>query len=409
MRTLNFTRDSAEIQRLYRRGVIDLSSVRDSVRGILDDVRARGDAAVFSYTKKFDGFDLNGENIRVTPEELAAAMRRVPQKLLKALQDAGNNIERYHRRQYATIKRSWQTKVSGGVVVGERTTPIDSVGCYVPGGRAAYPSTVLMNCIPAKVAGVRRVVVSSPPPIADAVLAACKMSGASEVYRMGGAQAIGALAYGTKSVPKVSKIVGPGNKYVAAAKTLVYGAVAVDMPAGPSEVAVIADDTASAAYIEADFLAQAEHDPDAVCVLVSTDPTLPGKLNVSGEQFTAVIVSSLEDAVAFVNAYAPEHLEVMTENAASVAAKVSNAGAIFVGGFAPVAAGDYASGGNHVLPTGGAARFSSPLSVRDFMKTTLVQRISKKGLGGLRQTVATLAASEGLTRHRESVEKRFRP
>lgn len=409
MRVLDFRRDSEAIQNLCRRGVTDLSGVRNTVRGILEEVRARGDAAVFSYTKKFDGYDLNEENIRVTPEELAAAEWRIPQKLLKALQDAGNNIKRFHRRQFQSIKKKWDVKVADGVVIGERITPIDSVGCYVPGGRASYPSTVLMNCIPAKIAGVPRIVVSSPPPIADVVLAACKISGASEVYSMGGAQAIGALAYGTNSVPKVSKIVGPGNKFVAAAKMLVYGEVAVDMPAGPSEVAVIADDTANEAYIKADLLAQAEHDPDAVCVLVSTDPALPGKLNISGEQFTAVIVSSLDEAVAFVDAYAPEHLEVMTKNAASVAAKVSNAGAIFVGGFAPVAAGDYASGGNHVLPTGGAARFSSPLSVRDFMKTTLVQRISKNGLGGLRETVATLAAAEGLTRHRESVEKRFKP
>jgi histidinol dehydrogenase len=224
---------------------------------------------------------------------------------------------------------------------------------------------------------------------------------------MGGAQAIGALAYGTKTVPRVSKIVGPGNKYVAAAKMLVYGTVDVDMPAGPSEVAVIADETANPAFVEKDLLAQAEHDPDAVCVLVTTDPKLPGKIKASGKQFSAVVAGSLEEAVEFTDEFAPEHLEVMTRNPEKVAARIRNAGAVFLGPYAPVAAGDYASGGNHVLPTGGTARFSSPLSVRDFLKTTLVQKINKNGLARLRQTVTALAESEGLVRHKESVEKRF--
>jgi histidinol dehydrogenase len=407
MKVLDLKRDSEEVKKLCRRGEAEYSAASDAARKILYDVKLRGDAAVFDYTKKFDGFDLNEKNIRVTTKEVDGAFDRVSPETLKALKHAVRNIRFFHKRQFKSIKMKWNTRVEDGIVVGEKTTPIDSVGCYVPGGRATYPSTVLMNCIPAKIAGVPRIVVSSPPPIADTVLSACKLCGVSEVYRMGGAQAIGALAYGTKTVPRVSKIVGPGNKYVAAAKMLVYGTVDVDMPAGPSEVAVIADETANPAFVEKDLLAQAEHDPDAVCVLVTTDPKLPGKIKASGKQFSAVVAGSLEEAVEFTDEFAPEHLEVMTRNPEKVAARIRNAGAVFLGPYAPVAAGDYASGGNHVLPTGGTARFSSPLSVRDFLKTTLVQKINKNGLARLRQTVTALAESEGLVRHKESVEKRF--
>jgi histidinol dehydrogenase len=335
-------------------------------------------------------------------------VKRIDKNLLKALKHAHSNITKYHKEQFKHIKKSWNIEVEAGVNVGERISAVDSAGCYVPGGRASYPSTVLMTAIPAKVAGVKRIVVTSPPEISDAILAACSICRVDEIYRVGGAQAVGALAYGTESIKKVSKIVGPGNKYVMAAKNLVYGIVDIDMPAGPSEVLIIADNSANVDFIAADLRAQAEHDPDAQCILVSDSKMLLDNVSKKApENSIGVLAGNVKDCIEFANLHAPEHLEIIAKNARSVAEKIINAGAIFIGPYSPVAAGDYASGANHVLPTGGAARFSSPLSVRDFLKTTSVQEISKTGLKKLGTTIISIAEAEGLDKHKESIEKRL--
>lgn len=404
---MKILKEKEEIEKLCARGKLESSDISDSVQEIIAAVRNKGDDAVFSYTKKFDDFDLTPENIRITSAQITEACGKTPEKLRKALNLAKENITLFHEKQYEAIEKNLVVEVSDGIVVGERTAPVDSVGCYVPGGRASYPSTVLMNVIPAKVCGVKRIVIVSPPSITDSVLAACKICGVDEVYQVGGVQAIAALAYGTNSVPSVSKIVGPGNKYVALAKTLVYGRVGVDMPAGPSEILVIADESANPAIIKADMLAQAEHDPDAVCVLATISERLAEEVNLEGEQFTAVIVDSIDAAVVFANKFAPEHLSILVRDAKACADDIVNAGSIFIGEYSPVAAGDYASGGNHVLPTGGAARFSSPLSVRDFLKTSQTQMLTRKGLSKIRDTIATLAESEGLIKHKKSVDARF--
>lgn len=392
------------------------------VAPVINEVRDTKDEALFKYTQQYDRYVLTKENIRVTANEIDKALSNTDEKILNALKYAHQNILKFHEKQFEQIKKNWSIEVEEGVTVGEKVTPIDSVGCYIPGGRASYPSTVLMTCIPAKVAGVKRIAVASPPPISDVILATAKICGVDEVYRVGGAQAIGALAHGTESIKKVNKIVGPGNRYVMVAKNLVYGLgiVDIDTPAGPSEVLIIADDTAKPAYVAADILAQAEHDPDADCVLVTTSKKLREKVKIELEnqekklskevEFTIKFMSTktLDESIEFANNYAPEHLQIMIENPDSVAEKIVNAGAIFVGEYAPVPAGDYASGGNHVLPTGGAARYSSPLSVRDFLKTSCVQKITKEGLGRLRETVGVLAESEGLHAHKKSVEERFK-
>ena len=404
---MKILKEKEEIEKLCARGKLESSDISESVQEIITAVRDKGDEAIFSYTKKFDGFNLSQENIRISKVQITEAYEKTPEKIRSALGQAKENIKLFHEKQYESIEKNLVVEVAEGIVVGEKTVPVDSVGCYVPGGRAAYTSTVLMNVLPSKVCQVARVVVASPPPIADSVLAACKICRVDEVYQVGGVQAIAALAYGTKSVPSVSKIVGPGNKYVALAKTLVYGKVDIDMPAGPSEILIIADESANPEIIEADMLAQAEHDPDAVCVLATTSEKLAEEVNLEGEQFTAVIVDSIDAAVVFANQFAPEHLAILARDAKAYADDIVNAGSIFIGEYSPVAAGDYASGGNHVLPTGGAARFSSPLSVRDFLKTSQTQTLTRNGLSKIRDTIATLAESEGLIKHKKSVDTRF--
>ncbi|MFH1835982.1 MAG: histidinol dehydrogenase [Methanobacteriota archaeon] len=408
MKIIDYFEDAAEIERLVSLGSQRLPDLSDVVASIIDEVRKDGDTALFKFTEKFDDFQLNKQNLTVSSKEIEDSLKKVDEKFFKALKYAQKNIKKFHEKQFEKVNLSWDDEIESGVLVGERVNPIDSVGCYVPGGRASYPSTVLMNCIPAKVAGVARIVVVSPPPISPEVRAACSLVGVDELYCVGGAQAIGALAWGTESIQPVSKIVGPGNKYVMAAKTIVYGKVDIDMPAGPSEIAIIADETANPDFITADLLAQAEHDPDARCILVTTEKNLPGKVDADGKQFTAITVDSIDRAIEVVDGLAPEHLEIMTKNANDVAKKIRNAGAIFVGHYSPVAAGDYASGGNHVLPTTGSARYASPLSVRDFLKTTQMTRIEKEGLENLKETIETLAEAEGLVKHKESISVRFK-
>lgn len=421
MKTITYTKKNEQI---VHRKTLNLERVEKSVRVILDDVKKEGDNALVRYTKKFDGYDLKPKEFRITRKEIKDAYACIGGKLAKALKNAHKNIKKFHTEQYRQIRKSWSTNVAKGVTIRERVTPIDSVGCYVPGGLASYPSTVLMTCVPAKVAGVEKVIIVSPPPIADPILVAADISGVKEIYRIGGAQSIGALAFGTETIPSVSKIVGPGNKYVLAAKNLVYGSVDIDMPAGPSEIMILADRTANPRFIASDILAQAEHDPDVVCILVTISREIVKEVSKeikvqikasdrkemvrkSLKNSIAVVTKNVNEAVKFANNFAPEHLEVMTRNPEKVSEKVINAGSIFLGDYSPVAAGDYATGANHVLPTGGGAKFASPLSVRDFLKVTNIQKINKQGLKSLKETIETVSEIEGLNAHSESVGVRF--
>ena len=412
------------IREILERETLDLDKVMKSVGEIIGKVREGRDSALVDYSKKFDDFELTKENIRVSKEEIKDAHSRVNENLVKALKHAHRNITRFHKEQMRRIEKGWSAEIEDGVNIGEKITPIENIGAYVPGGRASYASTVLMTCIPAKVAGSKRIVIVSPPPISDSILVAADICGVNEIYRVGGAQAIAALTHGTETIKPVDKIVGPGNVYVMAAKMLVYGKVDIDMPAGPSEVLILADKTANSRFIAADLLAQAEHDPNAQCVLVTdSEGVIEGvekeiakqiesiktkETAKEGMKNSAVILTrNIKESIEFANRYATEHLEIMTEKPDEVAEKIRDAGAIFLGEYSPVAAGDYASGGNHVLPTGGTARFSSGLSVRDFLKTSSIQRIKKEGLLTLKETIETISNSEGFDAHKKSVRIRF--
>ncbi len=413
-----------KIREILERETLDLDKVMKSVGEIIGKVREGGDSALVDYSKKFDDFELTKENIRVSKEEIKDAHSRVNENLVKALKHAHRNITRFHKEQMRRIEKGWSAEIEDGVNIGEKITPIENIGAYVPGGRTSYASTVLMTCIPAKVAGSKRIVIVSPPPISDSILVAADICGVNEIYRVGGAQAIAALTHGTETIKPVDKIVGPGNVYVMAAKMLVYGKVDIDMPAGPSEVLILADKTANSRFIAADLLAQAEHDPNAQCVLVTdSEGVIEGvekeiakqiesiktkETAKEGMKNSAVILTrNIKESIEFANRYATEHLEIMTEKPDEVAEKIRDAGAIFLGEYSPVAAGDYASGGNHVLPTGGTARFSSGLSVRDFLKTSSIQRIKKEGLLTLKETIETISNSEGFDAHKKSVRIRF--
>jgi histidinol dehydrogenase len=395
------------------------------VRGIIDDVVARGDAAVIDYTRRFDGLDLGPETLRIGDDEIAAAEAQCAPEALDALRLARERIEVFHRHQRPQDSTSTDAL---GVTLGWRWTAIESVGLYVPGGRASYPSSVLMNAVPAKVAGVPRIVMAVPTPRGETnplVLAAAQLAGVDEIFRIGGAQAIAALAYGTTTIVPVAKIVGPGNAYVAAAKRRVFGQVGIDMIAGPSEVLVLADRHANPDWIAADLLAQAEHDPAAQSILVTDSPSLADAVEgaverqlgsllkgdiarASWQDFGAVIlVGRLDEAVALVDRLAPEHLEIETENPDALAARVRNAGSIFLGGYTPEAIGDYVGGPNHVLPTARSARFSSGLGVLDFMKRTSILKCDPGSLRALGPAAIALARAEGLEGHARSVAIRL--
>jgi histidinol dehydrogenase len=399
--------------------------VEQTVRGIIDDVRARGDAALAEYTAKFDRVDLAKIGLRVTPAEIDAAEAQCKPEALAALKLARDRIEAYHLRQKPTDDRFTDAL---GVEMGSRWTAIEAVGLYVPGGTAAYPSSVLMNAVPAKVAGCERLVMVVPAPdgkLEPLVLAAAKLAGVDEVYRIGGAQAVAALAYGTESIAPVSKIVGPGNAYVAAAKRLVFGQVGIDMIAGPSEVLILADNTGNAGWIAADLLAQAEHDASAQSILITDDvvladevekavesqlKTLPRKdvASASWRDFGAIIlVPTLGDAITLVDRLAPEHLEIAASNADVLVSKIRNAGAIFIGAHTPEAIGDYVAGSNHVLPTARSARFSSGLGVLDFMKRTSLLKCGPDQLRALGPAAIALGEAEGLSAHARSVAIRL--
>ena len=405
---------------------IGIQDVLASVNEILMDVGSKGDEALFKYTEKYEGAKL--ENLRVSQEEIDAAYESVDEKLLESLALAAENIFKFHSEQ--KDHGFWMAEVSPGVHVGQKVVPLDSVGAYVPGGRAAYPSSALMNVIPAKVANVPRIVVCTPPKsdgsVTPLTLVAADMAGADEIYKLGGAQAIAAMAFGTDTIERVNKIVGPGNVYVTAAKMLMRGTVEIDFPAGPSEVLIIADRTADPDVIAADMIAQGEHDPKSLSVLVALDELLASAVveelamqtetsarkeivQQSLDHSAVLIASDLDQAVDFSNAFAPEHLEIITSDPMGVLRSIRHAGSVFLGKYTPVAAGDYASGTNHVLPTSGYAKVFSGLNVDHFTKKITVQMITDDGLQGLMETITTLAEAEGLKAHAESVRRRMEP
>ena len=390
---------------------------------IIEDVRERGDAALRDYTERFDGVRV--EDFRVPYADIAEAVTRVDDRTVKALRQAADQIRDFHERQR---QQSWFTVREDGALVGSKVEPLESVGIYVPGGRALYPSTVLMNALPAAVAGVPRIVCVTPPApgggVDAAILEACRISGVTEIYTVGGAQAVGALAYGTESIEPVAKITGPGNAYVAAAKKIVSGDVGIDMIAGPSEVCVVADSTADPALVAIDLMAQAEHDPLAACYLVTFDEAYANEVERMierhlesstraeitaaslADQGLVVVCKTMDQALEAVNVIAPEHLELHVDHAFDLLGAIRNAGAIFLGAWTPEAVGDYVAGPNHTLPTGGTARYASPLSVDEFVKKSSVIQYSSAALAHDAEAVMTIADHEGLWAHAKSVEMR---
>ena len=406
------------VQRLAARSVALDAELMSVVASITDDVRARGDEALFEYTARFDNVVL--KQLRIGEDELRRCAAGADESVRRALREAIENVRAFHERQ---VEKSWTISPRQGVQLGQRITPLERVGLYVPGGTAAYPSSVVMNVVPAQVAGVERIVVTTPPRTLSekpAVAAALLELNISEVYAVGGAQAIAALAFGTETVPSVDKITGPGNKYVAAAKKLMFGVVGIDSIAGPTEVVIVADETARAQFIAADLLAQAEHGEDASAVLITTDESLARRVAEEVERQAQslprreivrsslkhygaiVVVESLNEACDLVNELAPEHVEIVTKDDESIADKIRHAGAIFFGGYTPEAVGDYLAGPNHVLPTSRTARFSSALGVYDFVKRTSLLRYSKEAFSKVADSVNVLAESEGLAGHATS-------
>lgn len=406
--------------------LFDLAELENRVKGIVEDVKQRGDAAILEYTARFDGANLTPEQLKVTEAEIKEAYSLVDQEFLEALRVAKARISSFHQKQ---LKNSWLETEEDGTILGQVYRPLESSGLYVPGGTASYPSSVLMNALPAQVAGVKNIVMVSPPnkegKLNPYVLVAAAEAGVGEIYKIGGAQAVAALAFGTTTVPKVDKIVGPGNIYVTLAKKQVYGAVNLDMLAGPSEVLVVADEKANPAYIAADLLSQAEHDVLASPILITTSeevaegvqkelaqqlPLLPRK-EIAGKSLAdrglILIVADLEEAWEMANFYAPEHLEILVENPWQYLGKIQHAGAIFLGEYSPEPVGDYIAGPNHVLPTGGTARFFSPLSVDDFVKKSSVLSFSQEGLKKIAQQAIKIAEVEGLDAHAQSLKIRM--
>lgn len=398
-------------------------SVEESVKKVLNDVSERGDAALREYELRFDGVQI--DDFAVTAEEIDAAVAAVGAEYVRILKRAAANIERFHRAQI----RSDFSMNYDGITVGERFIPVQSAGLYVPGGTARYPSSVLMNCVPAKLAGVQNIIICTPPSkdgrIPDGILAAAKVAGADKVYKVGGAQAIAAMAYGTESIPKVDKIVGPGNVYVATAKKLVQGICGIDMIAGPSEILVIADETANADWLAADLLSQAEHDKLASAIMITDSEALATAVSAAVEKRLEklprreiaaesiknngkiIITESIIQAAELSDRIAPEHLELAVARPEKLLEQIKNAGSVFLGHYTPEATGDYMAGTNHTLPTGGTARFSSPLGVDDFIKKTQFIKMSREALENYYRDIAAFAESEGLNAHAESVKARF--
>lgn len=414
------------LSNLLKRSPNSYGEYEGRVNAIIDDIKSRRDEAVFEYTKKFDGYDLNADNIIVTEDEIKAAYEEIDAGLVEIIRKALVNIRNYHAKQK---RNSWFDATPDGTILGQKITPLARVGVYVPGGKAAYPSSVLMNVVPAKVAGVDEIIMCTPPgkdgKIYCGTLVAAKEAGVDVIYKVGGAQAIAAMAYGTESVPKVDKIVGPGNIYVALAKKAVYGQVGIDSIAGPSEIMVLADESANPRFVAADLLSQAEHDELASAILVTTSRELAEKVSEETEGFLRelsrrqIIEKSLEnygyillakdmdEAVAVVNEIASEHLELVTKDPFQTMTKIRNAGAIFLGEYSSEPLGDYFAGPNHVLPTNGTAKFFSPLEVDDFIKKSSIISYSREALGAIHTDIEKFAQAEGLTAHANSIKVRF--
>lgn len=414
------------LEDLLKRSPNNYGQYEASVKEILDKVKEEKDAAVFAYTAKFDGAELTADTIEVTDAEIEEAYAQVDDTLLTVIRKAKDNIESYHAKQR---QNSWFDSKPDGTILGQKITPLHRVGVYVPGGKAVYPSSVLMNVMPAKVAGVDEIIMVTPPgkngKVSPNTLVAAKEAGVDKIYKVGGAQAIAALAYGTESIPKVDKIVGPGNIYVALAKKAVYGHVSIDSIAGPSEILVVADETANPRYVAADLLSQAEHDELASAILVTTSEKLAHEVSDQVDGFLkelsrAEIISksldnygyilladTMEDVIDVANEIASEHLEIQTKNPFEVMTKIRNAGAIFIGEYASEPLGDYFAGPNHILPTNGTAKFFSPLSVDDFIKKSSIISYSKEALQKVHKDIESFAKAEQLTAHANSIHVRF--
>lgn len=428
MRIIELTEEARTniLENLLKRSPNSYGEFEGRVNEIIENVRANRDAAIFDYTKRFDGAGINAENILVTEDEIKEAYEKVDEKLLTVIRKALVNIRKYHEKQR---QYSWFDSEESGIILGQKVTALEKVGVYVPGGKAVYPSSVLMNIVPAKVAGVKTIVMTTPPgkdgKVNPATLVAAKEAGVDAIYKVGGAQAIAALAFGTESVPKVDKIVGPGNIYVALAKKAVFGFVSIDSIAGPSEIMVLADETANPRFVAADFLSQAEHDEMASAILVTTSRDLAEQVSKEVEGFVAqlsrkeiiqksldnygyiLVAESMDEAIATVNEIASEHLELVTKNPFETMTKIRNAGAIFVGEYSSEPLGDYFAGPNHVLPTNGTAKFFSPLSVDDFIKKSSIISYSREALEPIYKDIVQFAECEQLTAHANSIRVRF--
>ena len=413
------------LESLLKRSPNNYGNFESSVNEIIQNVRENRDEAIFSYTKKFDGADINASNILVTEEEIEEAYKQVDEKLLAVIRKALVNIRKYHEKQ---MQNSWFTS-EDGIILGQKITPLGVAGVYVPGGKAVYPSSVLMNVLPAKVAGVPRIVMCTPPgkdgKVYPSTLVAAKEAGVDEIYKVGGAQAIAAMAFGTESVPKVDKIVGPGNIYVALAKKAVFGYVSIDSIAGPSEILVLADETANPRYVAADLLSQAEHDEMASAILITTSKELAEQVSKEVDNFVAVlsrkeiiqksldnygyilVADNMDDAIDATNEIASEHMEIVTRDPFHIMTRIKNAGAIFIGEYSSEPLGDYFAGPNHVLPTNGTAKFFSALSVDDFIKKSSIISYSREALEQVHKDIETFAECERLTAHANSVRVRF--
>lgn len=428
MRIVTLTKEGIAgiLEGLLKRSPNSYGQYEANVAKILAEIKENGDEALFSFTREFDQVEIHEENILVTEEEVQEAYARVDSSLVEVIRKALVNIRSYHEKQK---RNSWFSTEEPGTMLGQKITPLERVGVYVPGGKAVYPSSVLMNIVPAKVAGVDEIIMTTPPgkdgKVNPATLVAAKEAGADKVYKVGGAQAIGALAYGTKSVPKVDKIVGPGNIYVALAKKAVYGHVSIDSIAGPSEILVLADETANPRYVAADLLSQAEHDELASAILITTSWELAEKVEKEVQGFVEVlsrkdiitkslenfgyilVAGDMDEAIETANAIASEHLEIVTANPFDVMTKIRNAGAIFIGEHSCEPLGDYFAGPNHVLPTNGTAKFFSPLNVDDFMKKSSIVYYSREALEKIHKDIIQFANAEQLTAHANSIAVRF--
>lgn len=428
MRTVKLTKEVSEdiLKNLLKRSTTNYGEFEQRVAEIVDNVKENKDIALFDYTLKFDKCSLTKDTVRVSKEEIKEAYEKLDKEYIEVIKEAAANIADFHKRQ---LRNTWIETRPDGSILGQRITPLESTGCYVPGGKAAYPSSVLMNIVPAKVAGVQRIVMVTPPSAEGKVnpgtIVAADIAGATEIYKVGGAQAIAALAYGTESIPKVDKITGPGNIYVALAKKAVFGNVGIDSIAGPSEIVVLADESANPRFVAADLLSQAEHDEMASAILVTTSEKLANEVSdevdgflkvlsreniirASLDNFGYIIVAdTIDEAINTVNDIASEHLEILTVNPFETMTKIKNAGAIFLGEYSSEPLGDYFAGPNHILPTNGTSRFFSPLSVDDFIKKTSIISYSKDALCKVHEKIELFAKNEGLTAHANSIAVRF--